>query len=157
MARALRHQVLHTMATSATILTKKVRMTKNPHAHVTTDMLSHVAEMPCFTIWTENGDFGRSLHLSRCERRGMRRKQSHACDEHADSTLGVSVVCACESLWSRRRRVSAPNASPYSKNELNSINFICEFANERPSRKNLMPFRIHVRVRGAQGPRRLEA
>ena len=35
-----------------------------------------------------------ALHLSRCERRGMRRKQSHACDERADGTFGVSVVCA---------------------------------------------------------------
>ena len=76
-------------------------MTKNPHAHVTTDMLSHVAEMPSFSLSAENGDFALSLHFSRCEPRGMRWKKSHACDERADGTFGVIVVCACESLCGR--------------------------------------------------------
>ena len=142
----------HTISTYATRRTQKVRMSKSPHAHVTTDMLSQVAEMPSFAIGAENGDFARLQNFSRCERHGMRWKQTHACDERANGTFGVSVVCTCESLWSRRRRVSAPMASPYIKNELNSINFICKSANELPSRKNLVPFRIHVRVTRA-GPK----
>ena len=76
-------------------------MTKNPHAHVTTDMLSQVAEMPSFSLSAENGDFALFLHFSRCEPRGMRWMKSHACDERADGTFGVRVVCACESLCGR--------------------------------------------------------
>ena len=62
--------------------TKGVNVQMKMHAHVTTDMLSQVAELPSFAIGAEsrNGDFARLQNFSRCERHGIRWKQTHACE-----------------------------------------------------------------------------
>ena len=91
-------------------------MTKNPHAHVTTDMLSHVAEMPSFSLYAENGLFGRSQLFSLCELRGARWMHGQVRDDRSDGVVDPGAVCTHDSLLSQMCRARAFVMPTFMKN-----------------------------------------
>ena len=91
-------------------------MTKNPHAHVTTDLLSQVAELPAFSLSAENGHFGRSQHFCRCELRGARRMHGQVRDDRSDGLVDPGAVCSHVSLLSQMCRASAFVMPTFMKN-----------------------------------------